>query len=136
MRREREECLARATEVRLTTRWVRPETQVHAHLCCAAFGDVVQAIGDLVLDADVISLEAARSHPRVAREPAGQTGNRATLRVDPDCGAKTRARPETRASLENLVAAARTVRTEPAGSWPGGGHETMFRTARRTGATK
>ncbi|WP_368857589.1 hypothetical protein [Streptomyces sp. GbtcB7] len=30
----------------------------------------------------------------------------------PDCGLKTRAWPETRASLENMVTAARTVRTE------------------------
>lgn len=34
------------------------------------------------------------------------------LWVNPDCGLKTRAWPETRASLENLVAAARTVREE------------------------
>lgn len=40
------------------------------------------------------------------------------LWVNPDCGLRTRAWPETRASLENLVAAARTVRTEPAASRP------------------
>ncbi len=34
------------------------------------------------------------------------------LWVNPDCGLKTRGWPETRASLENLVAAARTVRGE------------------------
>ena len=34
------------------------------------------------------------------------------LWVNPDCGLKTRARPETRASLEHLVAAARTIRDE------------------------
>lgn len=34
------------------------------------------------------------------------------LWVNPDCGLKTRAWPETRASLGNLVAAARTVRGE------------------------
>lgn len=34
------------------------------------------------------------------------------LWVNPDCGLKTRGWPETRASLENLVAAARTVRAE------------------------
>ncbi|MFG3020012.1 hypothetical protein ACGFZQ_15945 [Streptomyces sp. NPDC048254] len=31
---------------------------------------------------------------------------------NPDCGLKTRAWPETRTSLENLVSAARTVRAE------------------------
>jgi methionine synthase II (cobalamin-independent) len=34
------------------------------------------------------------------------------LWVDPDCGLKTRGWPETRASPENLVSAARTVRAE------------------------
>ncbi|MFD5658561.1 5-methyltetrahydropteroyltriglutamate--homocysteine S-methyltransferase [Streptomyces hirsutus] len=136
--------LAWATEAfRLTTAGVRPDTQIHTHMCYAEFGDIVQAIDDL--DADVISLEAARSRMQVARELAAhgypreagpgvydihsprvpsteetvgllRTGLRAIpaerLWVNPDCGLKTRAWPETRASLENLVAAARTVRDE------------------------
>ncbi|WP_329260362.1 5-methyltetrahydropteroyltriglutamate--homocysteine S-methyltransferase [Streptomyces sp. NBC_01478] len=140
--------LAWATEsFRLTTAGVRPDTQIHTHMCYAEFGDIVQAIDDL--DADVISLEAARSHMQVARELAGHGYPReagpgvydihsprvpsadeaaALLRkgleaipaerlwVNPDCGLKTRGWPETRASLDNLVAAARTVRTELAGS--------------------
>ncbi|MEU9856212.1 5-methyltetrahydropteroyltriglutamate--homocysteine S-methyltransferase [Streptomyces sp. NPDC047974] len=53
---------------RLSTGGVRPDTQVHTHMCYAEFGDIVQAIDDL--DADVISLEAARSHMRVAHELA------------------------------------------------------------------
>ncbi|WP_398867015.1 hypothetical protein, partial [Streptomyces stephensoniae] len=32
--------------------------------------------------------------------------------VNPDCGLKTRGWPETRTSLENLVAAAREIRAE------------------------
>ncbi len=61
--------LAWATEAfRLTTAGVRPDTQIHTHMCYAEFGDIVQAIDDL--DADVISLEAARSHMQVARELA------------------------------------------------------------------
>lgn len=61
--------LAWATEAfRLTAGGVRPETQIHTHMCYAEFGDIVQAIDDL--DADVISLEAARSHMQVARELA------------------------------------------------------------------
>ncbi|MFJ8135357.1 5-methyltetrahydropteroyltriglutamate--homocysteine S-methyltransferase [Streptomyces sp. NPDC096013] len=145
---DREAYLAWATEAfRLTTAGVRPETQVHTHMCYAEFGDIVRAIDDL--DADVISLEAARSHMQVARELAEHGYPReagpgvydihsprvpsaeeaaALLRrgldaipaerlwVNPDCGLKTRGWPETRASLENLVAAARTVRTELAGS--------------------
>jgi 5-methyltetrahydropteroyltriglutamate--homocysteine methyltransferase len=39
----------------------------------------------------------------------------AQIWVNPDCGLKTRGWPETRASLENLVAAARTVREELSG---------------------
>ena len=45
---------------RLTTSGVRDDTQIHTHMCYAEFGDVLQAIIDM--DADVISLEAARSH--------------------------------------------------------------------------
>lgn len=128
---------------RLTTGGVAPATQIHTHMCYAEFGDIVQAIDDL--DADVISLEAARSHMEVAHELAahgypreagpgvydihsprvpGAEEAAALLReglaaipaerlwVNPDCGLKTRGWPETRASLENLVAAARTVRAD------------------------
>ncbi|MFJ8091205.1 5-methyltetrahydropteroyltriglutamate--homocysteine S-methyltransferase [Streptomyces griseofuscus] len=137
-----------ATEAfRLSTCGVRPDTQIHTHMCYAEFGDIVRAIDDL--DADVISLEAARSHMQVARELADhgypreagpgvydihsprvpsaeeaagllRTGLGAIpaerLWVNPDCGLKTRSWPETRASLENLVTAARTVREELAGA--------------------
>ncbi|MFE7598723.1 5-methyltetrahydropteroyltriglutamate--homocysteine S-methyltransferase [Streptomyces sp. NPDC057494] len=139
--------LAWATEsFRLTTGGVRPDTQIHTHMCYAEFGDIVRAIDDL--DADVISLEAARSHMQVAGELAENGYPReagpgvwdihsprvpstdeaaALLRkgldaipaerlwVNPDCGLKTRGWPETRASLENLVAAARVVRAELTG---------------------
>ncbi|MEU1672511.1 5-methyltetrahydropteroyltriglutamate--homocysteine S-methyltransferase [Streptomyces roseifaciens] len=136
--------LAWATEsFRLSTSGVRPDTQIHTHMCYAEFGDVLQAIDDL--DADVISLEAARSHMQVAAELAvagyprevgpgvydihspripGADEAAALLRkgleaipgerlwVNPDCGLKTRGWTEVRASLENLVTAARTVRAE------------------------
>ncbi|MFD5733146.1 5-methyltetrahydropteroyltriglutamate--homocysteine S-methyltransferase [Streptomyces sioyaensis] len=63
------EYLAWATEAfRLTTGGVRPDTQIHTHMCYAEFGDILRAIDDL--DADVISLEAARSHMQVAGELA------------------------------------------------------------------
>ncbi|MGW3008319.1 5-methyltetrahydropteroyltriglutamate--homocysteine S-methyltransferase [Streptomyces sp. NPDC001219] len=140
--------LAWATEAfRLSTGGVRDRTQIHTHMCYAEFGDIVQAIDDL--DADVISLEAARSHMQVAGELAEHGYPReagpgvydihsprvpdaeeaaALLRkglaalpaerlwVNPDCGLKTRGWPETRASLVNLVTAARTVRAELSGS--------------------
>ncbi|MFJ8713544.1 5-methyltetrahydropteroyltriglutamate--homocysteine S-methyltransferase [Streptomyces violaceus] len=147
---DRPEYLGWATEAfRLSTGGVRPDTQIHTHMCYAEFGDIVQAIDDL--DADVISLEAARSHMQVARELAAhgypreagpgvydihsprvpgaqeaagllRTGLKAIpaerLWVNPDCGLKTRGWTETRASLENLVAAARSVRGELAGEHP------------------
>ncbi|MET0989128.1 MAG: 5-methyltetrahydropteroyltriglutamate--homocysteine S-methyltransferase, partial [Glaciihabitans sp.] len=45
---------------RLATSGVRDETQVHTHLCYSEFGTVIAAIDQL--DADVTSLEAARSN--------------------------------------------------------------------------
>jgi 5-methyltetrahydropteroyltriglutamate--homocysteine methyltransferase len=44
---------------RLTVASVRDETQIHTHMCYAAFEDILQAIG--AMDADVISIEASRS---------------------------------------------------------------------------
>ncbi|WP_178946054.1 5-methyltetrahydropteroyltriglutamate--homocysteine S-methyltransferase [Kocuria sp. TGY1127_2] len=44
---------------RLATSGVRPETQIHTHLCYSEFGEVLSAID--ALDADVTSVEAARS---------------------------------------------------------------------------
>ncbi|MET8627593.1 5-methyltetrahydropteroyltriglutamate--homocysteine S-methyltransferase [Kitasatospora sp. NPDC004669] len=61
--------LAWATEAfSLTTSGVRADTQIHTHMCYAEFGDILSAIDDL--DADVISLEAARSAMAVAAELA------------------------------------------------------------------
>ncbi|MFD0400534.1 5-methyltetrahydropteroyltriglutamate--homocysteine S-methyltransferase [Kitasatospora sp. NPDC127121] len=62
--------LAWATEsFRLATSGVRADTQVHTHMCYAEFGAIMTAIDEL--DADVISLEATRSHMEVAGELAG-----------------------------------------------------------------
>lgn len=44
---------------RLATSGVRPDTQIHTHLCYSEFGEVIGAIDGL--DADVTSIEAARS---------------------------------------------------------------------------
>jgi 5-methyltetrahydropteroyltriglutamate--homocysteine methyltransferase len=48
---------------RLATSGVRDETQVHTHLCYSEFGQVIGAID--ALDADVTSIEAARSKMEV-----------------------------------------------------------------------
>ncbi len=44
---------------RLSTAGVRPDTQIHTHLCYSEFGQIMGAIDGL--DADVTSIEAARS---------------------------------------------------------------------------
>ncbi|RKT12198.1 methionine synthase (B12-independent) [Streptomyces sp. 1114.5] len=131
---------------RLATSGVRADTQIHTHMCYAEFGAIMTAIDDL--DADVISLEATRSHMEVAGELAAAGYPREVgpgvwdihsprvpsteevvsllraglaaipaerLWVNPDCGLKTRGWPETRASLDGLVAAARRLREELAG---------------------
>lgn len=44
---------------RLASSGVADDTQIHTHMCYSEFGDMVQAIAQM--DADVISIEAARS---------------------------------------------------------------------------
>jgi 5-methyltetrahydropteroyltriglutamate--homocysteine methyltransferase len=44
---------------RITTSGVRPETQIHTHMCYSEFSDIMDAIE--AMDADVISIENARS---------------------------------------------------------------------------
>ena len=41
------------------TRCVKPETQIHTHMCYSEFTDIIPAIDDM--DADVITFEASRS---------------------------------------------------------------------------
>jgi len=48
---------------RMATSGVSDSTQIHTHLCYSEFGEVIGAIADL--DADVTSIEAARSHMEV-----------------------------------------------------------------------
>ncbi|VBA60887.1 5-methyltetrahydropteroyltriglutamate--homocysteine S-methyltransferase [Mycobacterium attenuatum] len=51
------------TAFRLATSGVADSTQIHTHLCYSEFGEILGAIADL--DADVTSIEAARSHMEV-----------------------------------------------------------------------
>lgn len=53
---------------RLATSSVRPNTQIHTHLCYSEFGQIIDAIKGL--DADVTSIEAARSKMEVVPELA------------------------------------------------------------------
>jgi 5-methyltetrahydropteroyltriglutamate--homocysteine methyltransferase len=124
---------------RLTVGGVRPETQIHTHMCYSEFGSFGEHIARM--DADVLSIEASRSgmevpdypndigpgvydihSPRVpsvsemsdliARALAVVPPDR--LWVNPDCGLKTRACDEVVPALRNMVAAAGAVRTSTA----------------------
>lgn len=128
---------------RLTHSGVKPETQIHTHMCYSEFTDIIPAIDDM--DADVITFEASRSDLQILdslREHDFETEvgpgvydihsprvpsveeivaslhimltkiDREKLWVNPDCGLKTRALPETEASLENLVKAATIIRNQ------------------------
>jgi 5-methyltetrahydropteroyltriglutamate--homocysteine methyltransferase len=66
---DRPEYLRWATRAfRLATSGVRPITQIHTHMCYSEFGEILDAV--IALDADVISLEAARSGMLVVDELA------------------------------------------------------------------
>ena len=51
---------------RLVHSGVRPETQIHTHMCYSEFNDIISAIDDM--DADVISFEASRSNLEILDE--------------------------------------------------------------------
>ena len=53
---------------RLATGCANPATQIHTHMCYSEFGDIMEAIDRL--DADVISIENARSDDETLRELA------------------------------------------------------------------
>ncbi|MGO3147315.1 MAG: 5-methyltetrahydropteroyltriglutamate--homocysteine S-methyltransferase [Leucobacter sp.] len=56
---------------RLATGGAAPEVQIHTHLCYSEFGEIIDAVDGL--DADVTSIEAARSRMDVV-EPLGSHG--------------------------------------------------------------
>ena len=56
---------------RLATGGAKPELQIHTHLCYSEFGEIIDAVDGL--DADVTSIEAARSRMDVV-EPLGKAG--------------------------------------------------------------
>ena len=126
---------------RITSSGVDDATQIHTHMCYSEFNDIIGSIA--AMDADVISIETARSQmelldafagfhypaeigpgvydihsPRVPTvdemasllKSAAQRLAADQLWVNPDCGLKTRNWPEVRLAVENMVAAAQTVR--------------------------
>ena len=131
---------------RLVHAKVKPETQIHTHMCYSEFNDIISDID--AMDADVITFEASRSDlkildalkasnfktevgpgvydihsPRVpsVAEISDALHKMLTkvpqykLWVNPDCGLKTRGETETKASLKNLVEAAKQLRKEVKG---------------------
>lgn len=128
---------------RLCHSGVKPETQIHTHMCYSEFDDIIKDID--AMDADVITFEASRSKLEIldALKEAGfetESGPgvydihsprvpsveeivaavrkmlekipKEKLWINPDCGLKTRGIPETKASLKNMVAAAKILREE------------------------
>ena len=119
---------------------VKPQTQIHTHMCYSEFADIIKDIDDM--DADVITFEASRTildvlkannfrteagpgvydihSPRIpSKDEIKAAINKMIGRipvqklwVNPDCGLKTRGVEETVPSLKNLVAAAREARDE------------------------
>jgi 5-methyltetrahydropteroyltriglutamate--homocysteine methyltransferase len=127
--------------VRLTTAPARAGTQIHLHLCHVGADEFVKGIGrmgaDVISTDDMMPLEAlaeldypggvgpgmydvhARRIPSAADlervlERAEQLIPRDRLWVNPSCGLKTRAWPETIRALTNLVQAAKNRRAEMA----------------------
>ena len=127
---------------KLATSGTRDDTQIHTHMCYCQFEDVLPSIA--ALDADVISMETARSRmemlqafrehgypneigPGVFDIHSPRVPDVAEMRellqlalgaltptqlwVNPDCGLKTRAWPETIAALQNMCQAAKQLRT-------------------------
>ncbi len=141
---DRPEYLRWAVEsFRLASSGVADSTQIHTHMCYSEFNHILEAVA--ALDADVISIETARSNmellgafrdheypneigpgvydihsPRIPSvesmtallKKALEVLRPEQLWVNPDCGLKTRAWAEVRPSLENMVAAARSLREQ------------------------
>lgn len=128
---------------RLATSAVSDGTQIHTHMCYCEFEDILPSIA--ALDADVISMESARSRmelldafrahkypneigpgvydihsPRVPSSEEMRELLKLALAVlkpeqlwvNPDCGLKTRAWPETVSALQNMCKAAGELRAQ------------------------
>jgi 5-methyltetrahydropteroyltriglutamate--homocysteine methyltransferase len=127
--------------LRLTTAPARAAAQIHMHLCEIGANELIEGIGrtgaDVISTDDLTSLEAlaeldypggvgpglydvhTRRIPSAADleailERAEQLIPRERLWVNPSCGIKTRAWPETLGALTNLVQAAKNRRAEVA----------------------
>lgn len=94
---------------RLSTSGVADSTQSHTHLCYSEFGEVIGAIADL--DADVTSIEAARSHMEILDDlNAIGFGSSVGPGVYDIHSPRVPTTDEVTVSLRNMVAAAKQVR--------------------------
>lgn len=126
---------------RITASGVRPETQIHTHMCYSEFNDILPSIAEM--DADVITIETSRARMKLLnafaefkypndigpglydihspRVPAAKEMKALLERalavvpaerlwINPDCGLKTRAWPETEAALGRMVETAKEMR--------------------------
>nr|PNR58117.1 hypothetical protein PHYPA_005112 [Physcomitrium patens] len=122
---------------RITTCGVKDTIQIHTHMCYSNFNDIIHSIIDM--DADVITIENSRSDEKllsVFREglrsahlhdinspripPTEEMADSArkmlavleskVLRINPDCGLKTRKYGEVVPALTNMVNAAKPLR--------------------------
>ncbi len=118
---------------RLVHAKVKPETQIHTHMCYSEFNDIVITFEASRSDLKLLdALNEAKFETQVGpgvydihspRVPSEQEIVDALHKiiakvpqqnvwVNPDCGLKTRGETETTASLKNLVAAAKKLRAE------------------------
>lgn len=126
---------------RLSVSGVKPETQIHTHMCYAEYQEIMDAIIDM--DADVITIETSRTEmevleyfdkykndigpgvydihsPRIPTvEEIIDLIKKAINKIDykriwvnPDCGLKTRKWEEVDKSLRNMIKAAETLRKD------------------------
>ncbi|GKV23095.1 hypothetical protein SLEP1_g32872 [Rubroshorea leprosula] len=129
---------------RITNCGVQDTTQIHTHMCCSNFNDIINSIVNM--DADVITFENSRSDEKLLRvfregvkcgagigpgaydihspripstEEIADRLNKMLpvletniLWVNPDCGLKTRKYAEVKPALKNMVAAAKSLRTQ------------------------
>ena len=92
---------------RLVAADAQPDTQIHTHLCYSEFGQIIEAINDL--DADVTSIEAARSR----MELLGDIEEKFTSGIGPGIYDIHSPRvPEVAELIELLTAAAQHVPAE------------------------
>ena len=103
---------------RLTHSGVKPETQIHTHMCYSEFTDIIPAIDDFetevgpgVYDIHSPRVPSVEEITNVLKIMLTKIDSD-KLWVNPDCGLKTRGMKESDASLRNMVCAAKKIRKE------------------------